>query len=220
MRVILIGLLVIVLFGATVVGTYLLLQTFDPLNAPSSGPVAAPTAAPSPSPSPTPEPTATRPPARPTATPAFSPTPVPTSRPTATPAMPLVFTVNANDGGQYRRGDLLVLTASTNQTCYLQLYDLDSQGTAARIFPSSFVGEPRLLAGEQRRIPAEDAGYDLPLEGPAGSGSIHAVCSRERIQGLFEVYQTIDAYETALRQHVAQFPSGHWAELKIPYTIQ
>ena len=212
MRVLLIGILMLALFAGAAVGTFLLLEQIVPHESPqpSGDPVTTPTVPPPPA-----EPTAQPRPAVSTPIPA---TPVPAIEPTATPDLPLSFQLTTNHQ-QYRVGDLLVLTASANQTCYLLLYDVDSQGKAARFFPNSFVGEPRLFPEGQRRIPGDDEEFELPMEGPSGSGYIHAICSRNPIEGLFEVYQSRDAFEVALRRQVAEHTAGQWAEMKIPYQI-
>ncbi len=207
MRLLLIGLLIVVLFVGSIVGTFTVLQHFDVPRQPHSSGDGV-----------TPSPTTAEPTAQPAANTPPPATPAPVIEPTATPTMPLSFSVTTNKQ-QYRVGNLLSLAASSNQTCYLLLYDVDPQGKAARFFPNSFIGEPRLFAGEQRRIPGDDVEYDLPMEGPAGSGYIHAVCSWQPVQGMFEVYQTREDFAAALQQHVYTQPAGQWVETKIPYQI-
>ena len=208
MRFLLLGVLIVLLFVGSVVGTFMVLERVVPHRQPQS---AGDAAAPLPSPA-----AAEKPTAQPAADTPLPTTPIPVVEPTL--AGPLSFNVRTNQQ-QYRIGDFLSLTASANQTCYLLLYDLDVQGKAARFFPNSFIGESRLHPGEQRAIPGNGADFDLPITAPAGNGYIQAVCSWKPVAGMFEVYQTPEAFDTALRQNVYTHPAGQWVEARIPYQI-
>ena len=210
MRFLLLGVCIVLLFVGSVFGTIVVLERVVPHR--QSQPAGEAT-------TPLPSPAAAE---KPTVPPADNPplpvTPVPAVEPTAAPRGPRSFNVRTNQQ-QYRIGDVLSLTASANQTCHLLLYDLDIEGKAARFFPSSFVGESRLHPGEQRTIPGEGADFDFPITAPTGRGYIHAICSWKSVEGMFEVYQTPEAFDTALQQNVYTHPAGQWVETRIPYQI-
>jgi hypothetical protein len=208
MRFLLIGVLIVVLFVGSFFATFTVLEYLDARQqSSSSGGIAQNTPVPAPL-----EPTSS--PVEGSSAPSQ---PAPVVEPAQPPAVPLSLRVVANQQ-QYRIGEFMMLTVSANQTCYLLLYDVDTQGVVARFFPNSQDSDSRIQANVQYQIPG-DAEFDLEMTGPTGDGLVHAVCSITRIEPLIGFYQTRDEFDAALREFVYALPIDQWAETKATYRV-
>lgn len=208
MRFLLIGLLVVVLFVGSFFAAVTILERVDPLQkGHSPDNVVKSTPIPKPSADSVSPPLDSSP---------VSPDSAPVVEPAQPPAIPLSLNVVLNQ--QYRIGESLTMSVSATQTCYLLLYDIDAQGTVARIFPNSQDNISRIQANVQYQIPGEGP-FDLKIEGPTGNGQVYGICSIARIEPLLGFYQTRDDFDTALREHVYTLPGTQWADTKAEYRI-
>lgn len=90
---------------------------------------------------------------------------------------------NRGDEAVYSHGDLLQIGARASEDAHLLVYEIDAEGYVNLLFPyhraSDFVEARRTY-----RIPDEDAGVELVVEGPTGQGYIVALASHDPFEPL------------------------------------
>lgn len=81
-----------------------------------------------------------------------------------------------SDKVRYRKGDLLNLVVRVSSNCHLTLVSVDQRGRGTVIFPSDFVGNTLLAAGQELRLPGPGAPYSFRLS-ETGRETIVALCN-------------------------------------------
>jgi outer membrane protein OmpA-like peptidoglycan-associated protein len=89
----------------------------------------------------------------------------------------------SNDGSQERvsLGDEVVFHFRSESDGYLTALYLDGHGVATLLFPSSDIEAGRIRAGEDKRFPPENAGWELRAQLPLGRETLFAVLTPEPI---------------------------------------
>jgi hypothetical protein len=90
---------------------------------------------------------------------------------------------NRGDEAVYNKGDLLKIGVRANDDAHLIVYEIDAEGYVNLLFPYQGTGD-LVEARQSYRIPEEDAGVDLVVEGPTGQGYIVAIASLDPFQPL------------------------------------
>ncbi len=80
-------------------------------------------------------------------------------------------------GSPYYTGEKIVIYFSTDVDGYVTLYDIDTQGNVAVIFPNQHNPDNYVKGGQSYTIPNKKYTYDLVVEGPEGIEYIDAVAS-------------------------------------------
>lgn len=87
------------------------------------------------------------------------------------------------DEAIYHPGEVLTISFRTDRDCYVAIYDIDTGGRATRLFPQD--GDDGWVeAGRTFILPPENADYEYVIEGPAGTETIIAVASVDRMPSL------------------------------------
>ena len=93
-----------------------------------------------------------------------------------------VWTDRGNDA-VYQPGDAMQIKARASHDAYLLVYEIDAEGAVHVLFP--YESRPALVEGRHTyRIPSDDAGVDLVVQGPVGEGYIVAIASAEPFRSL------------------------------------
>lgn len=146
------------------------------------------------------------------------------------PPEPLMVEVQV-DKPLYRIGEFIVLTARSNQDCYLALYDISTEGEVTQIFPNRYAEDNLIRGGQIYRIPTQTDSFDYEVTGPPGIERVRAVCTQKNVnivdpsmvskQETFpSIQQTPPQFEQSLNQKLQTIPSEQWAEASITFQVQ
>lgn len=87
--------------------------------------------------------------------------------------------LNKQCSSAFYPGEKAVIYFRTDADGYVTLYDIDTQGKVLIIFPNRETPDNFVKAGQVYQIPAQQADYDLIVEGPEGIEYIEAVASTD-----------------------------------------
>ncbi|GAK57363.1 OmpA/MotB domain protein [Candidatus Vecturithrix granuli] len=87
--------------------------------------------------------------------------------------------LNKQCSAAFYPGEKAVIYFRTDADGYATLYDIDTQGKVLVIFPNRETPDNFVKAGQIYEIPAQQADYDLIVEGPEGIEYIEAVASTD-----------------------------------------
>ena len=76
----------------------------------------------------------------------------------------------------YQSGDLLMLTARTNASCYLTVLTVNAQGRGTVLYPNEFETNNFVEAGREVRMPGEKAPYQFRLR-DKGKETLIGICA-------------------------------------------
>ena len=87
------------------------------------------------------------------------------------------------DDAVYSPGENLFVYFSSNQGCYLAVYNVEQGGGVNRLFPPD--GDDGWIRGGQTyQLPSQSSDYDYVVSGPEGVETIVTMASRERLPTL------------------------------------
>ena len=81
-----------------------------------------------------------------------------------------------SDRSDYKIGDQVVFTVTSEQDCFLTLINVDQKGSATVLFPNKFDKDNGIKAGTDLNFPSETAGFQFSFADP-GTETVIAVCS-------------------------------------------
>lgn len=85
----------------------------------------------------------------------------------------------------YREGDELAATVASERDGYLYLFNLTPDGRVNCLFPNKHQPDNRIVAGQPVRVPAADAPFAFPVQGPRfGAEWLRAVVTRDPLPDL------------------------------------
>lgn len=87
--------------------------------------------------------------------------------------------LNKACGSPFYTREKALIYFKTDVDGYVTLYDIDTQGNVLVIFPNRHTPDNAIKAGQRFQIPAQEADYDLIVEGPEGIEYIEAVASTD-----------------------------------------
>ena len=85
--------------------------------------------------------------------------------------------LNKQCGSAFYPEEKVSIYFKTDADGYVTLYDIDTRGNVLVIFPNEDTPDNFVRAGQSFQIPAQQAGYDLIVEGPEGIEYIEALSS-------------------------------------------
>ncbi len=85
--------------------------------------------------------------------------------------------LNKECGSSFYPEEKVQIYFKTDTDGYVTLYDIDTQGNVLVIFPNEDTPDNFVRAGQSFQIPAQQANYDLIVEGPEGIEYIEAMSS-------------------------------------------
>lgn len=85
--------------------------------------------------------------------------------------------LNKECGSPFYTEEKVKIFFKTDTDGYVTLYDIDTQGNVLVIFPNRHTPDNFVRAGQTFQIPAEQASYNLVVEGPEGIEYIEAMAS-------------------------------------------
>lgn len=123
--------------------------------------------------------------------------------------IPVQFGLDLKTGSgntQYREGDEISFTVSSDKDAYLVLLDYQSDGTTVVLFPNEFHPDSRVRKGETVRIPdPANADFALKVGAPFGDDRIEAIASTEftslqkKLKGMLEEPERTGSVATTTR---------------------
>ncbi len=155
----------------------------------------------------------------------------PTPDPAPTPG-PETFTIEARvQKEHFTIGESAVVTVRTSKTSFVQLFSISSDGgQVVRIFPNSFASNSLLQGGQIYHIPAAGDGFELQINGPAGTEHIRAIATLRNIEIVGPRQLTHEAFprfrgssgdfEDALDHQLSQLSPDEWAEADITFRVE
>jgi len=103
--------------------------------------------------------------------PAPAPAPAPAS---AEEAVTITLSANQN---QYRVGDRISLSFTTNRDAYVTLVNVGTSGEVTILFPNRFSGSHGVKAGKTYMVPEAADSYELQVKGPPGVELVYALAT-------------------------------------------
>lgn len=86
------------------------------------------------------------------------------------------------DRDRLRVGDLAAIQFEVDRDCHVTLFDFSTDGSITVLFPNRFQPDNRVRAGRIYRIPPEDGGYKIRVQGPAGIERVKLFATTEDVQ--------------------------------------
>ena len=105
--------------------------------------------------------------------------------------------------GQYRIGDKIVLSVTSETDGYLTLLDFTPSGQIVVLFPNAWVEDNQVKAGETITIPMDDKQYALRAGGPVGVDVVKAIVADKPIQVYDEANKDVVGPFSLLRDPMA-----------------
>ncbi len=87
--------------------------------------------------------------------------------------------MNKECGSPFYTEEKVQIFFKTDADGYVTLYDIDVQGNVLVIFPNRYTPDNYVRAGQTLQFPAQQADYDLIVEGPEGIEYIEAMASTD-----------------------------------------
>jgi hypothetical protein len=95
------------------------------------------------------------------------------------PSRGLAVSVDRGPNSEYRFGEEVVIGVRSDRAGFLTIYNIDSQGTVALLFPNQFVQNNRVQAGQLISIGGPTAPFQITAQGVPGRETVVAVISDE-----------------------------------------
>lgn len=95
------------------------------------------------------------------------------------PTRGLAVSVDRGPNSEYRFGEEVVIGVRSDRAGFLTIYNIDSQGTVALLFPNQFVQNNRVQAGQLISIGGPTAPFQITAQGVPGRETVVAVISDE-----------------------------------------
>lgn len=131
----------------------------------------------------------------------------------------------------YQPGDKVVILFRANKDCYLTLLNIGTSGKLTILFPNALHPDNFIRANQTYRIPDADYGFEYQLQGPAGTETLKAIATENKIE-LTELHFTADGalFETRtpqvaardiniIKTKIASAPPQSWAESRYRFNV-
>jgi hypothetical protein len=135
------------------------------------------------------------------------------------------------DRPSYRVGENIVISVRSNQSCYLTLYDISTQGEVTQIFPNQYASNNFIEANYTYPIPDQDDTFDFEITGPGGTERVRAVCTLENVNLVDSSkvdsttayprirQETRGEFDDSLDHKLSVMPSERWAEASVTFQV-
>jgi len=135
-------------------------------------------------------------------------------------AFKVTVDVDRGYGATYKFGDPLTVTFSSEEDCYLRLYNIDSQRQVNQLFPNRWNRSAFVKAGELHSFPPPGANWKLSLEGAPGEEIILAIATREPTE-IADPGKTAEGAQDFIGKSVvprlAEGERGSWATSEVRF---
>jgi hypothetical protein len=91
----------------------------------------------------------------------------------------LSVSIDRGPNSEYRLGEEVVIGVRSDRAGFVTVYNIDSQGTVALLFPNQFVQNNRVQAGQLISIGGPTAPFQITAQGVPGRETVVAVISDE-----------------------------------------
>ena len=128
-----------------------------------------------------------------------------------------------------RIGDCVTLCFKADRDCYVTLFDFTTSGSIHVLFPNAFAPDNHVRAGRTYRLPKEDAGYKIRVNGPPGIERVKFFATAKDVP-LFEEDYATESFRSITQQDDAQvrdlevvignLGANAWAERRLELRIE
>lgn len=136
--------------------------------------------------------------------------------------------VNGTGNSDYNIGDKIKISTNVNESAYVYLFDIDTNGNVSMIFPNSLNPNNFVGAGETKTFPQPGANFDFTVSGPTGIDQVLVVASRTplSVNQIADIrtgqgrVQGADALARALSIVVSPINQNDWVSDAVSFRVQ